>query len=76
LHHQSLGPILLRGVFQAVATDDETKRPRLGAKGAKKASDTRRRLAAKLRDNLGRRKRQARTRGAGGVARERADPDA
>jgi hypothetical protein len=59
-----------------VATDDEIKRPRLGTKGARQAADTRRRLAAKLRDNLGRRKRQARARKTGAEARERPDRDA
>lgn len=59
-----------------MATDDSTKRPRTSAKGARKAADTRRRQAAKLRDNLGRRKRQARERGSQADTRERADPDA
>ena len=66
----------MRGVLQAVATDDETKRSRTSAKGARMAADTRCRLAAKLRDNLGRRKRQARARAAQADARERPDPDA
>ena len=59
-----------------MATDDETKRPHLGAKGEKRAAESRDRRAARLRDNLARRKRQARARGAGAQVRERQDPDA